>query len=81
MKRLHGGPFLDMLLKNMENSANGTCSKKLYMFSAHDSSLTRIMNTLEIFKPHNPPYAAALMIELHQVFNENDFYVKVSKWF
>jgi hypothetical protein len=94
MKRLHGGPLLDLLLKKMlaktgagllapieEGTVlSGGRNSKILMYSAHDSTLARIMNTLGIFHPHNPPYAAALILELHQNEIDKSHFVKVRKY-
>jgi hypothetical protein len=95
MKRLKGGPLLDLLLKNMvaarkkggfvrpaiedRHSYVVGGNRKMLMYSAHDSTLSRIMNTIGIFFPHNPPYASALMIELHksQSNDGSDHFVKI----
>lgn len=90
MKRLWGGPFLHHLLKNMQAIAGNLGSspdesvhslskgtrRKMLMYSAHDSTLERIMNTMGVFQPHCPPYASALIIELHQDLNK-DYYIEV----
>jgi len=92
MKRLRGGPLLDLLFKKMQAKAGlllaslddgavfaGGKNSKILLYSAHDSTLSRIMNTLGIFFPHNPPYAAALIFELHLNESTKSHYVKVGK--
>lgn len=88
MKRLRGGPLLDLLLKNMlaktgalgysspeeKHMVVGGGGRKMLLYSAHDSTLSRIMNTIGVFHPHNPPYASSLLVELHF---EDDHFVKV----
>lgn len=55
----------------------GGGNRKMLLYSAHDSTLSRIMNTMGVFHPHNPPYAAAFMLELHWDSDHTDHYVKV----
>ncbi|KAK3593233.1 hypothetical protein CHS0354_012313 [Potamilus streckersoni] len=54
---------------------------KMYIFSAHDSTINALMQTMKIFNNINPPYNALFMMELHrntdqghyvQMFYRND---------
>ncbi|KAL3862397.1 hypothetical protein ACJMK2_008366 [Sinanodonta woodiana] len=54
---------------------------KIYIFSAHDSTVNALMQTMKIFNNINPPYNALFMMELHrnsdqghyvQMFYRND---------
>lgn len=94
MKRLWGGPLLNLLIKNMQaiavplggssnpddaHSVSHGVNRKMLMYSAHDSTLARIMNTMGVFDPHCPPYAAALFVELHQHVDTKEYFVEVIK--
>jgi Histidine acid phosphatase. len=50
--------------------------KKIWIYSAHDTTVANLLNTLNIFDLHCPPYTAAVMIELHQ--KDDEYYVNVS---
>lgn len=91
MKRLWGGPLLNLLIKNMQaiaghlgsnpgdaHSISHGVNRKMLMYSAHDSTLARIMNTMGVFEPHMPNYAAALLVELHQDIETREYYVEVN---
>ncbi|CAL8098907.1 unnamed protein product [Orchesella dallaii] len=90
MKRLWGGPLLGLLIKNMmaiaghlgsnpedAHSVSHGVNRKMLMYSAHDSTLARIMNTMGVFEPHCPPYAAALIVELHRDPDTHEYYVEI----
>lgn len=52
--------------------------RKMYIYAGHDSTITAFLETLKLFQPHVPPYASALILELHKEPGTNDFYVEVS---
>lgn len=53
--------------------------RKMYIFSAHDSTISALLDALNLFNPpHIPPYASALIIELHRTPGTGDFFVEVS---
>jgi len=60
-KRLRAGPLLHQILEAMKKSP-----KKFLMYSAHDSTLARLMGAMGLFDSIPPPYASALIFELHQ---------------
>lgn len=52
--------------------------RKMYVYSGHDSTISAILDSLNLFQPpHIPPYAAALIIELHKAPGSGEFYVEV----
>lgn len=38
--------------------------KKMWMYSAHDTTVANVLNALRVFDPHSPPYTSAVIIEL-----------------
>lgn len=75
------GPLLHTLLANMEEKLQGTSSepnRKLFLYSAHDTTLIPCLMALGIFDMRWPPYAADLTLELHQHRQTNQTFVKVS---
>lgn len=38
--------------------------RKVWIYSAHDETLANFLMALNIFEPHCPPYASAVLIEL-----------------
>ncbi len=57
---------------------SGTRYRKLYSYSAHDLTLTTILDTMGIYDVHQPDYASLLMIELKKNVTSNSYFVDVS---
>ncbi|CAN9497670.1 unnamed protein product [Ophioblennius macclurei] len=75
------GPLLHIMVKNMEEKVQGTSSepnRKLFLYSAHDTTLIPCLMALGIFDMRWPPYAADVTLELHQHRQTNESFVKVS---
>ncbi|XP_057707799.1 lysophosphatidic acid phosphatase type 6 [Corythoichthys intestinalis] len=75
------GPLLHMLLLNMEEKLKGSSSepnRKLFLYSAHDTTLIPCLMALGIFDMKWPPYAADITLELHQHRRTKEPFVKVS---
>ncbi|MEQ2204168.1 hypothetical protein XENOCAPTIV_008983 [Xenoophorus captivus] len=53
-------------------------NRKLFLYSAHDTTLIPCLMALEIFDMKWPPYAADVTLELHQNRKTGDTFVKVS---
>lgn len=64
----------------MDKKSKGvlTPDRKLWIYSAHDNTVANLMNTLNIFEAHFPPYAATLLVEL-RINANNEHVVTVSK--
>ncbi|XP_035762503.1 lysophosphatidic acid phosphatase type 6 isoform X2 [Neolamprologus brichardi] len=79
--QLSVGPLLHMLVDNIEEKLQGTSSepsRKVFLYSAHDTTLIPCLLALGIFDMRWPPYAADLTVELHQNRKTNEAFVKVS---
>uniref|UniRef100_G3NHL0 Acid phosphatase 6, lysophosphatidic n=1 Tax=Gasterosteus aculeatus aculeatus TaxID=481459 RepID=G3NHL0_GASAC len=75
------GPLLHSLLTNIEGKLEGTSSeadRKLFLYSAHDTTLIPCLMALGIFDMKWPPFAADITVELHQHRQTNKPFVKVS---
>lgn len=86
MKRLRGGPLLREILSNMKRLVSRhSQANRVIMFSGHDITLARILDTLSIFEPpHIPDFNSVLLLELHrrasrQSTEEKDYFVQVVK--
>jgi len=44
---------------------------KMLEYSAHDSNIFSFLNALQIHIEEMPPYASAIMLELHKAQNQN----------
>ncbi|XP_034430672.1 lysophosphatidic acid phosphatase type 6 isoform X1 [Hippoglossus hippoglossus] len=75
------GPLLHTLLSNLDEKVQGTSSepnRKLFLYSAHDTTLIPCLMALGVFDMKWPPYAADITLELHQHRQTNEAFVKVS---
>eukprot|EP00090_Calanus_glacialis_P002491 TRINITY_DN11869_c0_g1_i5.p1 TRINITY_DN11869_c0_g1~~TRINITY_DN11869_c0_g1_i5.p1 ORF type:complete len:413 (-),score=122.52 TRINITY_DN11869_c0_g1_i5:35-1273(-) len=78
MKRLQGGPFVSELVGHYDDVEGSTlvpANRKVFMYSAHDTTVSYVMNTLGIYDGLAPPYASLLMFELYEV---DGLHVKIS---
>jgi hypothetical protein len=68
MKRLRGGPLLRELLSSMDLKVReDSQGKKMILYSGHDITVVRILDTMNLFNPpHLPDFNSVLLIELHR---------------
>ncbi|XP_060944466.1 lysophosphatidic acid phosphatase type 6 [Limanda limanda] len=75
------GPLLHTLLTNLDEKVQGTSSepnRKMFLYSAHDTTLIPCLMALGVFDMKWPPYAADITLEMHQHRQTNEAFVKVS---
>ncbi|NP_001133278.1 lysophosphatidic acid phosphatase type 6 isoform X1 [Salmo salar] len=75
------GPLLHILMGNIEDKLQDTTSepnRKLFLYSAHDTTLIPCLMALGIFDMRWPPYASDITLELHQHRQTKEAFVKVS---
>ncbi|KAM6934228.1 lysophosphatidic acid phosphatase type 6 [Xenentodon cancila] len=75
------GPFLHILLDNIEEKLQGSSSepdRKLFLYSAHDTTLIPCLMAMGIFDMKWPPYAADITVELYEDRQTSEAFVKVS---
>ncbi|KAL1115881.1 hypothetical protein AAG570_006170 [Ranatra chinensis] len=83
LKRLKSGPLLKEMVEHMKSKAGmapaleKTDNKKMWVYSAHDTTVSNFLNTLGVFNMLNPPYAATVMVELRRSSSDNGYYVNV----
>jgi len=75
MKRLKGGPFLQLLVDHYTSLQQGEEVKKLYMYSGHDTTVAPILHTLGIFNGIAPPYSSMVIFEM---LEQEGLQVKIS---
>jgi len=62
----------NMLTVQTANSSN----TKIYLYSGHETNIATLLHAFNVYKPHVPAYASAVILELLQ---QNDqYYVKVN---
>ncbi|XP_033468213.1 lysophosphatidic acid phosphatase type 6-like [Epinephelus lanceolatus] len=75
------GRLLHTLLTNIDEKVQGTSlepNRKLFLYSAHNTTLIPCLMALGVFDMRWPPYAADMTLELHQQQQTNKSFVKVS---
>uniref|UniRef100_A0A336M3V2 acid phosphatase n=1 Tax=Culicoides sonorensis TaxID=179676 RepID=A0A336M3V2_CULSO len=74
MARLKTGPLLKEILERFTNKTIKKLSpnRSLWVYSAHDTTVANLLNTLKLFEYHSPPYRACVMMELRE-FNKTTY--------
>ncbi|KAK2563658.1 Lysosomal acid phosphatase [Acropora cervicornis] len=62
--KLTGGSLVGEFIKNMKAHLEPT-SKKLYIYSAHDTTVVALLSALKLFDGIQPAYSSAVMVELY----------------
>lgn len=77
LARLKSGPLLKDILSRFLNKTQGTLKpdRSMRIYSAHDTTVANLLNTLRLFELHNPPFRACVLLELREF--ENNHYVSV----
>lgn len=70
------GILLDTVIKNMKSKAgNNSDLHKVYLYSAHDSTVAPLMSILGVDNFIQVPYTAAFIVELHLIHDQ--YFVKL----
>ena len=76
LRRLRGGPLLSDIIQKMEAVKTKKDTKQMYMYSAHDTTVSMFLCTLGVFDLQIPCYAMAVMVELHE--ESGKYFVQVA---
>jgi len=76
MKRLKGGPFIQEMVDHFDAVLKGSETPKMFMYSAHDTTVAPVLDTLGVFNMIAPPYSSMIIVELFQ--HKDSHFVKVS---
>lgn len=73
------GPLLKEMVEHFIAKKAKTLipDRKLWFYSAHDATIAALLNSLDTFDLHFPPYASCVLIELRLI--DNNHFVTVSK--
>lgn len=76
---LKGGELVREMLEHMLNKSSEAAPtpEKLFMYSAHDSTVLQFLSTLGVFNYRQPPYTACVIVELHEL-QQGEFTVQIS---
>lgn len=78
MARLKTGPLIKEMFKRFSDKANNKLkpNRSVWIYSAHDTTVANVLNTLKLFEYHSPPYTACVMLEL-RIDDQQKPYVSV----
>lgn len=51
--------------------------RKMYLYSGHENNVAAILACAGVFEPHQPPYGATFLLELHHKLISNTFVFRV----
>ncbi|XP_073992422.1 prostatic acid phosphatase-like isoform X1 [Rhodnius prolixus] len=77
LKRLKGGPLVKDMLEHMTEKIEGKLERNISVYSAHDTTVSNLLNTLGVFNKLPPPFAATVLVELRRNLKNNEHYVTV----
>lgn len=77
-KRIYGGPMLKRLIADWEAAIFETSSKKLFLWSAHDSTVVGVLGGFNAWDNHvSPDYGITAIFELKQNRKTDEYGVQV----
>jgi len=78
--KLGSGNLLKKIIENMKTKITSPNSPKLTIYSAHDTTLAALLTALDDYNDIIPPFASAIIFELHRyntTNNTSNYFVKV----
>lgn len=68
------------MVHHMKQKSNASLSpdRKMFIYSAHDTTVANLLMTLGVFDAQTPPYTAAVFLQLHRS-PQNEYAVSVSQ--
>lgn len=79
VRKINSGYLLAKILKDTISKVQNILQpsdRKIFLYSGHETTLGYMMEALQVFKAHIPPYASALIFEVHK--NNDGHFLKVS---
>ncbi|XP_068907608.1 venom acid phosphatase Acph-1-like [Tenebrio molitor] len=74
LKQIGAGYLLQKIVHDTQLKVNASDKvseeRKMYLYSGHEMNIALLLNTLEIFQPHYPPYCSCILIEVHRINNQ-----------
>ncbi|CAH0548757.1 unnamed protein product [Brassicogethes aeneus] len=64
LARLKSGPLFDQIINYFQSRIDQSESKKMMVYSAHDTTIANLLNSMGLFEYHSPPYASTVIFEL-----------------
>ncbi|XP_055614005.1 prostatic acid phosphatase [Uranotaenia lowii] len=68
LARLKTGLLIKEMLQRFQDKVNNKLKpdRSAWIYSAHDTTVANVLNSLRIFDLHNPPFAACVLVELYR---------------
>lgn len=74
LARLKVGPLFNYIISFFKNhTTKASDLPKLLIFSAHDTTIANVLNTMGAFDYHSPPYTATILFELKRRPNGRNY--------
>ncbi|XP_046617069.1 prostatic acid phosphatase-like [Neodiprion virginianus] len=66
LQRLKSGRLLGEMVDHLVSKSKNALfpNRKIWIYSAHDTTVANFLMTLDLFEPHCPPYTATVLVEL-----------------
>lgn len=78
LKKMLGGNFLEKLVQDWEDKMENKTSKKLFFYSAHESTVVSILGACNVWKSSMlPEYGIAVIFELSQNKKSGEYGVQI----
>ncbi|CAG9814827.1 unnamed protein product [Phaedon cochleariae] len=74
LARLKTGPLFNHIISFFQNRTTKVSdTPKFLVFSAHDTTIANVLNTMGAFQYHAPPYASSILMELRKRNNGRNY--------
>ncbi|CAG9830934.1 unnamed protein product [Diabrotica balteata] len=74
MARFKTGPLFNYITSYFKNrTSKNPTSTKFVVFSAHDTNIANVLNSMGAFDPHCPPYTSTILFELWRNARGEDY--------
>jgi prostatic aicd phosphatase len=75
VKQINSGFMVKKILDDSQKKIEGGSTKKIFLYSGHESTLGYMLNALGVTEPHVPPYGSAISFEVRK--SADQFYIKL----
>jgi hypothetical protein len=79
LSRLRGGPLLGNVVDHMKEVSTGLWTEvkpKVFIYSAHDSTVAAFTSAMKVYNRISPPYASTVLVELLKS-DDDQYFVEV----
>ncbi|XP_031629659.1 prostatic acid phosphatase-like [Contarinia nasturtii] len=78
LARLQSGFLIKEMFEHFAQKINSTLepNRSVWFYSAHDHTISNLMNSFGLFEPHVPPFASSVHLELYKV-GEKEHYIQI----